>query len=280
MRPVAIALTALLMGACSSPAANGGASPPPQPSRWTTGAWKTACRYDTSALPELSGLTPSMRHKRLLWALNDSGNEPVLFGIDARTCVIRARHTVTAVAVDWEALSSGRNAAGKPVLWVADVGDNNRERSSASVLEVSEPALGTTSGGAIRHEFRYPDGPHDAEALLAAPGGERLFVLSKSLVGRTFEIPVGSGITLATPVDSAPAFATDAATNPVSGDYVVRDYAGLTRFRGPVPGTRLGRTSPPRQRQAEAVAFSRSGHWLYTASEGDQRLLRARVLRN
>jgi hypothetical protein len=279
VQPIAIALTALAIGACSSPAANGGASPPPKPSSWTTRAWKTVCRYDTSALPELSGLTPSVRHRNLLWGLNDSGNEAVLFGIDAKTCSIRAQHTVAADAVDWEALASGRNAAGRPVLWVADIGDNSRNRSSVSVFEVAEPDLGTTSGPATSHEFRYPDGPRDAEALLATPGGTRLFVLSKSLAGRTFEIPVTSGIALAESVGAAPAFATDAATNPASGDYVVRDYAGLTRFRGPIPGTRLGRTSPPRQRQAEAVAFSRSGRWLYTASEGDPRLRRAKVLR-
>lgn len=271
----AIAACAVLAAtACSAPAADAG-SVPPKPTSWTTGAWSTVCQYDTDVVPELSGLAPSVRHKGVLWAINDSGNDPVLYAIDASDCRIRGRHTLTSSNTDWEALASGRNAAGQPVLWVGDIGDNLAARSSVRVLEVREPALGVTSGGATAHGFAYPGGPRDAEALMADRDGEYLYVIAKSATGPLYRIPVRDGMVRAKKMARTVPFATDAASGPPG--YAVRDYTGITRYRSPIPGTRLGRTTPPLLRQAEAVAFSRSGRWLYTASEGDSRLLRARV---
>ncbi len=278
MNMIAACLLALLLGSCSTqqaPPSPGSTAPP----TWTAKDWRTTCRYDTAVLPELSGLAPSVRHKGVLWAINDGGNANVIYALDASSCAIRGQYSLTTPTSDSEALASGRNSEGRPVLWLGDIGDNLSQRSDVAVLEIPEPALGSTSGPATKHAFSYPGGARDAEALMAAPDGRNLYVVSKQLPRSTiYRIPIRSGRVRAEAIGGAPAFTTDAGLNPRTGDYALRDYAAITRFAGPVPGRRLGRVVPPPLRQAEAVAFSRNGRALFTASEGDDRLLRADVL--
>lgn len=271
----ALAVAVVGLAACGAPRVGAG-SITPAPTTWTTGTWSTVCDYDTDAIAELSGLAPSQRHKGVLWALNDSGNSPVLYALDASDCRIRGRHTLSSTNTDWEALASGRNAEGRPVLWVGDIGDNIAARRDVRILEVREPDLGVTSGSARAHPFTYPGGPRDAEALMASPDGTHVFVIAKSAAGPMYRIPVRNTMVKARKVARTSPFATDAALG--RHGYAIRDYAAITRYRSPVPGARLGRSNPPLLRQSEAVAFSRSGAWLYTASEGDSRLLRARVV--
>jgi hypothetical protein len=277
-RVILTAGAAVVAAACSAPAVDADPSastPTTKPTSWGTGPWRTACTYDTGLLPELSGLAPSQRHKGVLWAINDGGNDPVLYALDADDCSIRAQHTLSSPNTDWEALASGRNADGQAVLWVGDIGDNLGSRSDVRVLEVPEPALGITSGSARVHRFSYPGGPRDAEALMAEPDGSRLYVIAKTATGPLYRIRVSARKVEAARLTRTVAYPTDASLS--RRGYAIRDYVGITSFHTPVPGTRIGRLSPPLQRQAEVVAFSRSARWLYTASEGDGRLLRAKV---
>jgi hypothetical protein len=266
-------LTVLLGTVLAACAAN----PPPGDTRapeWTTGRWERACRFDRDVLAEVSGLTASRRHPGVLWALNDSGNAATLIALDATTCAVRARATVQAPNTDWEALAAG-SRKGRPVLFIGDIGDNTGSRASVAVVEVPEPGLGTTTVTARTHRFTYPDGPVDAEGLMAS--GTRVWVVTKQFRGAVFRVRLAAGT--AERVGSAPAYATDAALSSIDDVFAIRDYPTLTRYRGLPPGQRLGRSTPPQQPQAEAVAFSADGRWLYTASEGDRRLLRAPVQR-
>lgn len=274
MTATLVMVAAAVAAACSAPAVDADPTAT-KPTSWSTGPWRTACTYDTDVLPELSGLAPSQRHKGVLWAINDGGNAPVLYALDAGDCSIRGQHTLSNPNTDWEALASGRTADGEAVLWVGDIGDNLRSRRNVAVLEVPEPALGITSGSARTHRFSYPGGPRDAEALMAGRGGSSLYVIAKTATGPLYRIPVSGRKAEAERLQRTVPYPTDAALS--RRGYAIRDYVGITGYRSPVPGTRIARLSPPLQRQAEAVAFSRSARWLYTASEGDGRLLRAPV---
>ena len=68
-------------------------------------------------------------------------------------------------------------------LYVADIGDNNAKRRDITIYRVPEPAK---AGGSAQVDgvFRasYPDGAHDAEALLAAPDGT-LYIVTKGDTG-------------------------------------------------------------------------------------------------
>ena len=271
-----IAVAAATVAACGAPTTDADPAAPPPPS-WRTGEWTTACTYDIDVLPELSGLAPSQRHDGVLWAINDSGNAPVLYALDTKDCRIRGQHTLSSPNTDWEALASGYTAEGVPVLWVGDIGDNLRTRRDVRILELPEPDLGVTSGSARSHRFSYPGGPRDAEALMAARNGSRLYVIAKSATGPMYRIPVRKKKVEARKLARTVPFATDATLG--RPGYAIRDYAAITRYRSPIPGARLGRSNPPLLRQSEAVAFNRSGTKLYTASEGDSRLLMAPVVR-
>ena len=56
-------------------------------------------------------------------------------------------------------------------LWIADTGDNATSRASVQLYRVDEPGPTDARVAARRIEVRYPDGPHDVEAVLADPDG-------------------------------------------------------------------------------------------------------------
>lgn len=271
MHPVLAIGAACVLAACSA----GDTTPKgqPEPPKWTTGEWRRACKYDLAVLPELSGLTASTRHPGILWALNDSGNSATLVALDAETCAVRGQATVDAPNKDWEGLAAG-SRKGKPVLFIADTGNNTRARTQVAVLEVPEPSLGTTTVSAKTHAFTFPNGPVDAEGIMARKA--RVWVVTKQFAGSVYRVNLRKAT--ATEVGPAPSFATDAAMSPTADIYAIRDYPSIGLFRGLPPGDKTGRSTPPQQPQAEAVTFSADGRWLYTASETDSRLLRTPVV--
>ena len=126
-------------------------------------------------LPEASGLAASRRTPGRLWVHNDSG-DPVLFAVDANGKVSSTVQLIGARVEDWEALAAGPCAAGS-CLYLADIGDNEAARRRITVYRIPEPDAGDQSADA-KDAFHatYPDGAHDAEALLVMPDGTLLIV--------------------------------------------------------------------------------------------------------
>jgi hypothetical protein len=56
-------------------------------------------------------------------------------------------------------------------IWLADTGDNRRRRDTVALTRV-DPA----DGSGELHRLTYPDGPHDAEALVIESGGRPVIV--------------------------------------------------------------------------------------------------------
>lgn len=240
-------------------------------------AAERVCRLDRS-LEEISGLTASLRHPDVLWAIEDSGGGPRVVAIDASTCAIRAELTVRGSrARDYEAIASGRLADGTPVLWIGDIGDNRSTWATVELLRIREPErLRDRRVRAARFAFTYDDRPHDAEALLAH--GTRVWVVTKQLAnGGLYELPDPldpDGVSIARRVRTETGLVTDGNVAPDGSRYVLRDYFDAELFTGLPPGESAGRVDLPPQRQGEAIAFSADGSALLIASEGDRRLLR------
>jgi hypothetical protein len=112
------------------------------------------------AVNEASGLVLA---GGLLWTHNDSGGPPTVFALSTRGDLVR--QVSLPQNVDWEDI-----AARGSTLYVGDIGDNARSRPSITVYR-----------GATPIELRYPDGPHDAEALLVDRG--TIVIVTKSLSG-------------------------------------------------------------------------------------------------
>jgi hypothetical protein len=132
-------------------------------------------------LPEGSGLAASRRSPGRFWSHNDSG-KPVLVALDASGSVTGRVRVENARVEDWEAVATGRCAAGT-CIYIGDIGDNDAERDRISVYRIPEPSAdGESTARAEVFHASYPDGAHDAETLLAAGDG-RLFVVTKGETG-------------------------------------------------------------------------------------------------
>ena len=126
--------------------------------------------------PEASGVVASRRTPEVIWSHNDSG-EALLLAFD-RTGRPAGRVQVTGTGVtDWEDITTGACPNGS-CLYIGDIGDNNQRRSHVSIYRVREPSpSATTTEPAETWTLRYPDGPHDAEALFVV--GTELFIVTK-----------------------------------------------------------------------------------------------------
>jgi hypothetical protein len=147
-----------------------------------TRAEQPSCRIASAItrlpdLPEASGLAASRRTPGLLWSHNDSG-DPFVFALTV-TGIVKGRVRVTGAQMwDWEDISVGSCPQGT-CLYIADIGDNDRTRRSITVYRTPEPAPGDTETQRVEvFHATYPDGAHDAEALIVLPGGA-LFIVTK-----------------------------------------------------------------------------------------------------
>lgn len=140
-------------------------------------------------LHETSGVALGRRHPDLFWTHNDSGGDPVVYGVRSGQGVIAELRLRGAPVVDWEDLATGPcpwdQAA--PCIYVGDIGDNLYIRSSVVVMVFEEPgprelALPTSADrrdrvsrldvawSAVR--LTYPDGARNAEGLAVTEDGD------------------------------------------------------------------------------------------------------------
>lgn len=118
---------------------------------------------DDPAITESSGLAVSPTHSGVLYTHNDRGNAPELYAVDADGATLAVLGITGAPEGDWEDLESTPDGR----LWIGDIGDNDLDRASVNVLVVQEPeSLTSQDLTAEVYALVYPDGPHNAEALM------------------------------------------------------------------------------------------------------------------
>lgn len=71
-------------------------------------------------------------------------------------------------------------------IWFADIGDNGENRPNVALVSVSYDPADPQAEVVAPQVFRlgYPDGPHDAEALLLAPDGMP-YIVTKDVLGNS-----------------------------------------------------------------------------------------------
>lgn len=219
-----------------------------------------------SQINESSGLAASRRHRGVLYTHNDSGDRPRIYAIGpggATKAVLTLPH---ASARDWEDTAAGPNET----LWIADIGDNAGSRTGIQLYRIHEPArLHNQNVRSTRFRLVYPDGSHNAEALLVRPNTGRVFIVSKqdsgAAVYRAPERLRAGAANRLTRVRSAPARVT-------AGDFasdgerlVLRDPIRAYLYRS-LSG-RARTIDLPDMPQGESAAFSARGRALYFGSE-------------
>jgi hypothetical protein len=222
-------------------------------------------------IPESSGLAVSRRDSRLLWSHNDSGNDTILFALDADGTV-RARVRVPIRTVDWEDISAAP-CPPKDCLYIADIGDNRLRRQRVQIYRVPEPAPGDPQTQAPEiFNATYTDGAHNAEAMFVV--GADLFIVTRDRVGTIYRSSLdGSRALTFRPIGQLGlAAVTDAETSRDGNFLVVRTSHEAVLY--PTADLIRGRITPYlripidglKESQGEGVALD--GRVLYLSSEG------------
>jgi hypothetical protein len=151
----------------------------------------TLATIKEKSISESSGLAASRSTPGAYWTHNDSGDGPFIYAFDTRGDSLGIFRITGAQARDWEDMAAGPGPqANKSYLYIGDIGDNNEARDEVVVYRVAEPTLtaatrkftkirpgSTEPAEAIR--LKYPDGKHDAEALLVHPLTGNIYIVTK-----------------------------------------------------------------------------------------------------
>ena len=218
--------------------------------------------FQDPAIVESSGLVAL--GDGLFVTTNDSGDSGRVFVVDDDGETVGVTHW-SATPDDVEALAPADSGE----VWVGDIGDNPGDRASISVSRVPV-GPGDRDVEVPSYPLVYPDGPRDAEALLAHPVTGRLYVVSKVVFGGTvYEAPErldpGSPNRLRAMADVS-GLVTDGAFFPDGRHLVLRTYTKALVYTFPDLAL-VGEVDLPGQRQGEGVAVL-DAESLYLSSEG------------
>jgi hypothetical protein len=205
----------------------------------------------------------SVTQPGIVFGLNDSGHDALVFAFDSTGVSRGAWRIPGARNLDWEAAALGPCAAGSgspSCLYIGDVGDNEARKPRVTIYRVPEPTAlppgpavqssPSSLARASRLDVRYTDHPHDVEALYVSQDGAVFLITKRRLLDRqrrprpalVFRIPPSawdsSGVTTAVLVDSLPIVpgelpgrqVTDAALSPDGRLLAVRTYAEVYIF--------------------------------------------------
>lgn len=224
-------------------------------------------RMTDPRITESSGLALSRAYDGIAYTINDSGNEPLIFAVDLAT-----GQTVGTTRVKGGTLSDTEALAidGDGVLWVADTGDNDENRTDAALYALPEQGRGDHTVPAFRYPITYDSDSHNVEALLVHPKtGAKLLVSKGLLFGTVYALPAklstdrSNGAVAQESV--GPGTVTDA-TFTVDGKYaVMRSYTTIYLV-DPADGSVLSSARAPYQKQGETITAEATS--LLIGSEG------------
>ena len=231
-------------------------------------------------LRESSGVASSRTQPGLLFTINDSGHDPILYATDSTGADRGAWRVTDATNDDWEAIAVGPctdsgwpNAARDDVqqcVYIGETGDNAARKSTRTIYRVPEPTaepaglLGATRAAA-RLEYNYPDGPQDVEAMYVGSSGDVLLIskrpaqdaMGRLRPARVYRLPaaawtgpIPATAELADSLPIAPGSApwraiTDASLAPNSRHIAVRTYTQIFVFAADSATGRIITTTPP-----------------------------------
>lgn len=233
----------------------------------------------------------------MLWLHNDAGDAPRLFAVGLAGNLLAEVGVPGAKAEDWEDIAVGPGAQpGQSYLYIADIGDNDGVRDRVRVYRAAEPAIDPGKPGSSASldpietfEFRYPDGPRDAETLMVDPLGGDLLVVSKESDGKSKLYRAKAPLQAGAVVELVKAGKLEFGKALLPGDPLATagdisadglHFAIRTRDHA-FEWTRLPSESVPQalfaapcvlplrsEDQGEAIAYAADGSGFYTVSEG------------
>ncbi|MFC7535177.1 hypothetical protein [Actinoplanes sp. GCM10030250] len=245
-------------------------------------AGAVVCRVKDKRLVEISGLvTDGTGYVVVNDGADDAAGRRIFF-LDRR-CKVKRAVSYPSRPRDAEDLARGPDGT----LWVADIGDNGRSRTTIALWRLAPGAKKPEL-----HRMSYPDGAHDAEALLISGDGTPVIVTKDPLTAGMY-VPTGElRADATTPLRRAGDAAvpmtstsnpfglpghlviTGGATSADGRRVVLRTYADAFEYDVPDgdPVRAISEGTPravalPDEPQGESVAYSEDGRSLLTISE-------------
>ncbi|MBK1788336.1 hypothetical protein JHE00_28745 [Prauserella sp. ASG 168] len=237
------------------------------------------CSLADERLDEVSGLAADGDN---WYAVNDGGTSIEIFVL-GKDCSVRGVIENPTDPYDVEDMALAQDGT----LWLGDTGDNRKRRDTVALHAVSP------DGSSTLYRLTYPDGAHDAEALLLDRSGTP-YIITKNVLGNSVVYRPAGPLTSPgpTPLENVGSLAitttdtpggpvgpvgsmlvTGAASNADSTVFAVRTYTDAYLYPAP-DGDVLAalRRSPvrvplPDEQQGEAIAFDPDGS-LVSVSEG------------
>lgn len=148
-------------------------------------------KLESGDLNEASGIAASKCQPGIFWTHNDSEDEAQLYAIDSKGADLGVWKVVGAENQDWEDIAAFRDRAGKCYVVIGDIGNNELDREYMDIYRIEEPQVSVPAANGSKKErhqinavqklsYRYPDGRHNAEALLVHPETGIITILTKA----------------------------------------------------------------------------------------------------
>lgn len=248
----------------------------------TTARPTTVCTIGDARLSEISGMAATRNGYVVIDDSSDDASRRKVFFLNQR-CKVSRTLSYPSRPRDTEDLASAADGT----LWVGDIGDNNLSRTTVGLWKLA-PGAKTP----VLYRLRYPDGPHDAEALLLAgdgtpiivtkdPGTADIYTPATTLhAGATVTLKRVGQFTIPNTKTSNPfslfgrVLVTGAANSPDGRRVALRTYSDAFEFEVPdgnvIAALTTGKphiVALPDEPQGESIAYGTDGTSLLTVSE-------------
>lgn len=225
-------------------------------------------------ITETSGIADSKTVANSLWAHEDSGKPPQLYLIGHDGKVTKKIYLKGVVNRDWEDMAAANNN-----LYLADIGDNTKAYSEYKIYVVPEPTPDVdTIKNVTEIKFCYPDGSHDAEAILVDPQTKDIYIITKQdnpahIYKLTY--PFSAALNTATAAGNLTySGVVSAALSPDEKEILVKTYTNVYHYKRKAnesieQALQQNFTTLPYsiEPQGEAITFSNANTGFFTLSE-------------
>jgi hypothetical protein len=265
-------LLVLILTACSKPAGNSTAPAFAKP---------LSVAVQPGLIDEVSGIADSYLNEGYLWAEQDGGNPADLHLLKHDGGYYKRIRLKGVINRDWEdmVIASGPDPS-LQYIYLADIGDNSSMYPVYDIYRMPEPVKTVDTISFIEKiSFQYPDGSHDAEAIMIDNAANAIYIITKRDASSIlYKLPFPqstSSLNFAVKLFTLPfSGAVSAAVSPDQKEIIIKTYTHLYYWQlkaGESLENALKRSPEDLpyevEPQGEAVSFKKDGSGFFTLSE-------------